>query len=264
MDLGLKQRVAIVSAASKGLGRAAAFDLAREGARLAICARTEGPLMETAEQIRRETGAEVLALSCDVSVAEQIDAFVDRVAGHYHERIDILVNNAGGPPPGTAAEITLEQWQVAYERNFISVVRFCERVIPYMKKRRWGRIINITSSSTRQPIDGLATSNAIRPAIVGLAKTMSRELAPDNILINNVSPGMFRTDRHEQLLESMAASTGQTPEQILAQRVTQIPLGRMGHPEEHAHVITFLASEQASYVTGQTIAVDGGLVRGLT
>ena len=264
MDLGLKQRVAIVSAASKGLGRAAAFDLACEGVRLAICARTEGPLMQTAEQIRDETGAEVLARTCDVSVAEQIDAFVAQVAGHYHDRIDILVNNAGGPPPGNVAEISLDQWRVAYERNFISVVRFCERVIPYMKKRQWGRIINITSSSTRQPIDGLATSNAIRPAIVGLAKTMSRELAPDNILINNVSPGMFRTDRHEQLLESMAASTGKTPEQILAQRVTQIPLGRMGQPAEHAHVITFLASEQASYVTGQTIAVDGGLVRGLT
>ena len=263
MDLGLQGRVAVVSAASEGLGRAAALDLAREGARLAICARTEETLLRTAEHIRRETGAEVLARRCDVSVTEQIDAFVGEVAGHYHERIDILVNNAGGPPPGTFAQVNLEQWREAYQRNFLAVVRFCERVIPYMRKRKWGRIINITSSSARQPIDGLATSNAIRPAVVGLAKTLSRELGPDNILVNNVAPGMFRTGRHEQLLESMAVSEGQSPEDILKQRVSQVPLGRMGDPAEHAHVITFLASERASYLTGQTIAVDGGLVRGL-
>ena len=263
MDLGLKDRVAIVSASSEGLGRAAALDLAREGAKLALCARTQKTLEAAAQDIRQQTGTEVFVWTCDVSDPDQIDGFVAKVAEHYNERIDILINNAGGPPPGTIAEVGLREWRIAFDRTFISVVRFCQQVVPFMRKRKWGRIITITSSSTRQPIDGLATSNAMRPAIVGFAKTLSRELAPYNILVNNVAPGMFRTARHEELLESMAASQDRSPEEILRQRVSQVPLGRMGDPAEHAHLITFLASEQASYITGQTIAVDGGLVRGL-
>lgn len=263
MEMGLLDRVAIVSASSEGLGRAAAFDLAREGAKLALCARTEKTLEAAAQEIRQQTGSEVFARTCDVTDPDQIDGFVAKVAEHYQERIDILVNNAGGPPPGTIAELRMREWRVAFDRTFISVVRFCRQVIPYMQKRKWGRIITITSSSTRQPIDGLATSNAMRPAIVGFAKTLSRELAPHNILVNNVAPGMFRTARHEELLESMAASQGRSPEEILQERVKQVPLGRMGEPAEHAHLITFLASERASYITGQTIGVDGGLVRGL-
>ncbi|UCG31999.1 MAG: SDR family oxidoreductase [Phycisphaerales bacterium] len=263
MDLGLLDRVAIVSASSEGLGRAAALDLAREGARLALCARTDKTLQTAAQEIRQQTGADVFARTCDVSDPDQIDGFVAKVAEHYDERIDILVNNAGGPPPGTIAEVGLREWRIAFDRTFASVVRFCQQVVPYMQRRKWGRIITITSSSTRQPIDGLATSNAMRPAIVGFAKTLSRELAPHNILVNNVAPGMFRTARHEELLESMATSQNRSPEEILQERVAQVPLGRMGDPDEHAHMITFLASERASYITGQTIAVDGGLVRGL-
>ena len=263
MDLGLKDRVAIVAAASQGLGKAAALSLAREGTRLALCARTESTLQETAEGIRDETGAEVFIQTCDVSRPDQIDRFVSAVASHFGDRIDILVNNAGGPPAGNYEDVPLDKWREGFERTFLSVVHFSKQVIPYMKKRKWGRILTITSSSARQPIDGLVVSNALRPGLLGLTKTMARELAPHNILVINVAPGMFHTRRHKELLESMARSQGRTTEQVFADRVRDIPLGRMGDPSEHADVITFLASERASYVTGTTVVVDGGLIRGV-
>lgn len=263
MDLGLKGRVAIVAAASRGLGKAVAFSLAREGARLAICARTDATLRDTAEEIIKQTGADVFASTCDVSRPDRIDAFVQEVASHYQDRIDILINNAGGPPAGHYHQVDLEKWREGFDRTFLSVVHFSRSVLPYMKKRKWGRIITITSSSARQPIDGLIVSNALRPAILGLTKTMARELGPDNILVNNVAPGMFHTRRHEELLESMAASEGKTIDAILAERVSQIPLQRMGDPSEHADLIAFLASEKASYITGATFVVDGGMIRGL-
>lgn len=260
MDLGLKGRVAIVSGASRGMGKAVAFGLAEEGARVAICARTERDLERTAEEIREKTGAEVLPIVCDITRTNEIQSFTSKVIQQF-QKLDILVNNGGGPPPGNFSDLPPEAWQKAMELNLLSFVNFCREVIPHMRKEKWGRIVNITSTSVKQPIDHLILSNTARTGLIGFAKSLSNELARENILVNNVCPGMTRTERMIQLTQALAEREGISYDKAMEDRLREIPMGRFAEPEEIAHLVVFLASEKASYITGATILVDGGIVK---
>jgi 3-oxoacyl-[acyl-carrier protein] reductase len=257
MDLGLKDRVAIVAAASKGLGRAVAIGLAREGAKLSICARGEEALNSTAEEIRRGTGAEVLAVAADVTKPEDVRRLVDETVRKYG-RVDILVNNAGGPPGVSFLESSVEQFQQAAELNLISTIRLCKEVVPHMLRGHWGRIVNIVSLAAKQPLPGLLLSNSVRPGVLGLSKTMSNELSREGILVNSVCPGYTLTDRVAEVNAANAQRKGITVEEEMSIVTDKIPMGRLGRPEELANVVVFLASERASYVTGAAIQVDGG------
>ena len=262
MDLGLKGKVALVAGASQGMGKATALGFAREGAKVAICARGEAALKEAAEMIRKQTGGEVLAITADMAKPEDIKKFIDQSAAHFG-RIDIIVNNAGGPPPGEFMKFTDEDWNNAYNLSFMSTMRMTREAVPHMRKVGGGRIINITSYSVKEPITGLVLSNAVRSAVIGLAKTLSRELARDNILINNICPGRIDTERAQKLNKARADRVGRPVEEINKEMAAEVPLGRYGTAEETADVIVFLGSERASYVTGTTIQIDGGLVRGI-
>jgi 3-oxoacyl-[acyl-carrier protein] reductase len=261
MDLGIKDKVAIVVASSKGLGRAVARELALEGACVAICARGERELAKTEQELQR-LGADVFAQTLDVTDTLAISSYVDAVSKKLGE-IEILVTNSGGPPPGNFQAASLEDWNQAYRITLLSVVAFCREVVPHMQKKKWGRIINITSVSTKQPIDGLILSNAFRPAVVGMAKSMANEYGPYNITVNNVCPGYTRTERLEELAEKRAQLSRKRREELFKEWEAQIPLGRLGEPEEMAALVAFLCSTRASYINGTTIAVDGGLVKGL-
>lgn len=258
MDLGLKGKSALVTAASKGMGKACALGLAAEGARVAMCARTSSELTAAAAEVRDKTGAEVLAVPADVTRAEDVKALVGR-ARQAFGGIDILVTNAGGPPRGSFDELSDAQWHGAFDLSLLSVVRLVREVLPGMRERRWGRIVTIQSVSVKQPIPELVLSNAIRPGVAGLAKSLASELGKHNILVNTVCPGRIMTDR---FLEGARRARVPT-EEYLASQSADIPLARVGTPEEFASVVVFLASERASYVTGVTVQVDGGLVRGL-
>ncbi len=258
MDLGLTGKTALVTAASKGMGKACALGLAAEGARVVMCARTDVDLQAAAEDVRGKTGALVVAMPADVTRADQVKALVAR-AHEAFGGVDILVANAGGPPRGYFDELSDEQWYGAFEVSLLSVVRLIREVLPSMRQRRWGRIITIQSSSVKQPIDGLDLSNAIRPGAAGLMKTLATELGADNILVNTVCPGRILTDR----LLGGARQAGLSPEEYVRQVGADVPVGRVGTPEEFANVVVFLASERASYVTGVAVQVDGGLIRGL-
>jgi 3-oxoacyl-[acyl-carrier protein] reductase len=262
VDLGLKNKVAVVAAASKGLGRSVALELAKEGARIAICSRNRDQLRQTAEFIHAETGAEVYYEPVDVSRGDEVRAFVTNTASRFSE-IHVLVTNAGGPPAGLFVSLRPQDWLNAFHLNLMSVVRLCAEVVPYMQRNRWGRIINVTSISVKQPLDGLMLSNSIRAAVVGFAKTLSNEVARYNILVNNVCPGYTRTERVEELSASMAERKGVSKDRIVAAWEESIPMARLGQPEEFAAVVAFLASERASYITGTTIPVDGGAIKGL-
>jgi 3-oxoacyl-[acyl-carrier protein] reductase len=262
MDLGLKDRVAIVAASSQGLGKAVALGLAREGAKLAMCARTESTLEAAAGEIRRETGVEVLTRAFDVTVHEDVHHFVADTAEHFG-RLDICVTNAGGPPSKSFAETTLDDWVAASDLNLLSTVCFAKCALPIMQQRRWGRFLTITSVSVKQPIDGLVLSNSVRAGVSGLVKTLSVEYGPYNVLVNNVCPGYTATARLLALGEKLAARDGVTQKDIEDRWAGQCPLGRIGLPEEFANVVVFLASERASYVTGVSVQVDGGFVKGL-
>ena len=262
MELGLKGKVAIVAASSKGLGKACAMGLASEGTRVAMCARTEAELIHAANDVREKTKAEALAVSADVTKLADIQRVVAKTVEAFGG-VDILVTNAGGPPPGLFDQMTDAQWQAAFELNLLSTIRFIREVLPHMRKKRWGRIVNIQSSSVKQPIDGLILSNTLRPGVVGLAKTLSVELAKDNILINTVCPGIILTDRLRTFVAHRAREVGKSFEEYLPTWVANVPLGRIGSPEELATMVVFLASERASYVTGVTVQVDGGLIRSL-
>lgn len=262
MDLGLRDKVALMAASSRGLGRAAAAELAREGAKVALCARNAEELQTTAEAIRRETGAAVLAVPADLTRAEEIQRLVAQVEERFG-RVDILVTNAGGPPGGSFEDFDDEAWRRAWELTFMSAVRLIRAVLPGMKARRWGRIINITSVSVKQPLPDLILSNAYRAAVAGMAKTLANDLAPLGITVNNVCPGWTLTDRVQELVGRRAAQQGISFEEALKAATVGIPMRRMGRPEELAALITFLASERAAYLTGTTIQVDGGLVQGL-
>ena len=262
MDLGLKGKVALVAGASQGMGRATALGLSREGAKVSICARGESALNEAAEMIRRETGGEVMVMVADMSKPEDIRRFVNDSAQHFG-RLDIVVNNAGGPPPGEFMKFTDEDWNNAYNLSFMSTMRMTREAVPHMRKVGGGRIINITSYAVKEPIAGLVLSNAVRSAVIGLAKTLSRELGRDNILINNVCPGRIDTDRAQKLNKARAERLKRPVEEINKEMAAEVPLGRYGTAEETADLIVFLGSERASYITGTTIQIDGGLVRGI-
>ena len=262
MDLGIKGRVALVSGASKGLGRAIALGLAREGAWLGLCARGREDLEATAAAIARETGTMVWTRPTDVSIPDEARAFVRGAAVHYGT-VDILVTNAGCPPSGSFLELTDGDWHTAVRLNFLSAVWMAREAVAYMRKQRWGRIINMTSAAVKQPIEGLMLSNAARAGLVGFAKTLANELAEDNVLVNNVCPSYSFTERVEKLSKELAAKWKVTPEDVIRGWEAKTPLGRLARPEEIANAVVFLASERASYITGTSIAVDGGFHRGL-
>ncbi len=262
MDLGLKDRVAIVAASSLGLGKACALEMAREGAKVVICARDAVLLTATAGEIRDATGAEVLPLAIDLTDAAQIQHLAEETLRHY-SRIDVLVTNNGGPSAGHFEDLGDDAWLAAHQLTLMSAVRLIRAVLPAMRSQGWGRIVNITSVSVKQPIDDLLFSNVYRPGVVGMAKTLSNQLATEGITINNVAPGYTRTERVGELFEARAADHGTSAEQELAAISADFPMKRMGNPEELGALVAFLASERASYITGTTIQVDGGYVRGI-
>lgn len=257
MDLGLKGKRALVMAASRGLGFACARGLAREGCDLVICSRDEARIRAAADEIARTTGAHVRPVTADVSGAAEAGQLVDAAVAEYGG-LDIVVHNAGGPPAGDLLSITEAQWQKAFEQNLLSFVRIVHAAVPEMKKAGGGRILTIASSSIKQPIPNLLLSNALRTGVWGTAKTLSRELAPHNILVNVIAPGRIQTERIEELDRANATRAGLPVEDIKRQSTATIPLGRLGDPEEFAHLVVFLASERANYITGQAITVDGG------
>ena len=262
MDLGLRERVAIVVASSRGLGKACAMELAHEGANVVICARDRARLRAAADEIAKETGAEVLSMGADLTDDAQIRHMADEALRRFG-RIDILVTNNGGPPAGYYDDFDDDAWLAAHQLTLMSAVRLIRAVLPAMRAQGWGRIINITSVSVKQPIDNLLLSNVYRPGVTGLAKTLSAQLAAAGITVNNVAPGYTRTDRVLELAEARAAEQGKTVEEVLAETTSSYPMQRMGEPEELAALVAFLASERAGYITGTTIPVDGGYVKGL-
>lgn len=262
MDLELKNRVALVTASSKGLGKAVAWALAKEGAKLVICSRNKEVLEKTADDIFLGTGVSVFPLAVDLTSADQIDWLVAETMDLFGH-VDILVTNAGGPPPGNFLDLNEEHWMQAVQLTLMSVVRLCRAVIPSMQQQKWGRIINMTSISAKQPIDNLLLSNTLRPAVIGLTKSLSNELGRDNILVNAVCPGYIMTDRVNELMQAKAKKTKQSVEEIMQERTAEMPVGRIGQPEELAALVAFLASERGSYITGATFPVDGGYHKGI-
>jgi len=260
MDLELQGRVAAVAAASRGLGRAVAERLAREGARVAICARTEDALQQAAQEIQRQTGAEVLAVPADVSTPEGPKRFIAETLERFGH-LDVLVTNAGGPPPGNFFDVSDAQWEAAFRLTLMSAVRLCREAIPPMQKQKWGRIVHITSVSVKQPLDNLLLSNSLRLAVIGLSKSLAVELAPYGITVNAVCPGPIATERLEQLIQAQAQMRGVSGEEARAAWTREIPLGRLGQPAELADVVAFLASERARFLTGVALQVDGGMVK---
>lgn len=257
MDLGLKAKVALVAGASKGLGKAVALGLAREGATIAILSREQARVDAAAKEIRDATGAPVIGIAADVARAQDVERAVAETVKKFG-MIHILITNAGGPPPMPFVEISDDLWQKYVEQILLSAVRLSRAAIPFMQKQKWGRIIHMTSHTIKHPIDNLMLSNSIRAAVVGLAKTQSFELARDGILVNSVGPGVTDTDRIKQLFSDRAQRNQTTLEREYAAAAKNIPMGRIGQPEEFANVIAFLASERASFVNGVYIQIDGG------
>ncbi len=262
MDLGIRGKVAVVAASSKGLGRAAAEALAAEGATLALCARNERTLAETAESIHQRYGVAVLDRALDVTDPAAVRDFVSATVERFGT-VHIGVANAGGPPSTSFAETSIEDWRCAFELNFMSTLYLVRELLPHMQKQKWGRIVTITSITVKQPTDGLILSNAIRAAVAGLVKSLANEYARDNILINNVCPGFTATDRLLDVAKARAAAEGVASDDIVARWTAGIPQGRLGRPEDLGSVIAFLCSEKAAYVTGTSTAVDGGAVKGI-
>ena len=262
MDLGLKDRVALVVAASRGIGYAAALELAREGARVFLCSRDEAHASAAARKIHEATGANVAGVAADVTDAAQTESFVN-LARERAGRIDICVTNAGGPPAATFADTSLDMFRNAFEQNALSAIRLAKLVLPGMQREGWGRIINITSVSAKQPIEGLLLSNTVRAGLTGWAKTVSAEVAASGVTVNNVAPGYTLTERQAELAGYRAQAAGKSEQEIIESWATQAPMRRMAEPKEIAAAIAFLASERASYITGVTLQVDGGWVRSL-
>lgn len=261
MDLGLRDRVAFVAAASRGLGRAVAEALAAEGARIACCARSPS-IADVADAIARTHDTEALGIVADLTRPADVERAVHAAVARFG-RVDILVTNTGGPPPGPFEAHSAETWHAAIAQNLDSVVNLVRAALPGMKERRWGRILNVTSIAVKQPVDGLILSNSIRAAVTGFARTLANEVAPFNVTVNNLMPGYTRTERVEQLAQATAEAKGITPEQALDAWRQQIPMGRLGEPGEFAALAAFLASERASYITAQSIPVDGGWIRSM-
>ena len=252
MDLGLKNKVAFVAASSQGLGKSVALELAREGARIIICGRNKESL-KAAEAEIKAVGASVLSLAGDLSIPADREYFIDTTLKAFG-RVDILVTNSGGPPPGKFEAFTSEDWNKAVQQLLLSVVGLVNGFLPGMKAQKWGRIISITSQAVKQPVNNLVLSNAVRTSVVGLMKTLSNELGEYNITVNNVMPGYTQTARLIKLMEGNPS---------LATVTSEIPLGRFGNPEEFGGAVAFMASERASYITGVSLAVDGGWIKGV-
>ena len=262
MDFGLKDRVALVAAASRGIGFAAARELAREGARVFLCSRDESHASEAAQKIHEETGADVAGIAADVTDGAQTESFVN-LARERAGRIDICVTNAGGPPATVFADTDLDMFRKAFEQNALSAIRFGRLVLPGMRAQKWGRIVNITSVSAKQPIEGLLLSNTVRAGLTGWAKTVSNEVAADGVTVNNVAPGYTLTERQDELAEVRGKAMGKSKQEIIETWALQAPMRRMASAEEIGAAVAFLASERASYITGVTLQVDGGWVRSL-
>jgi 3-oxoacyl-[acyl-carrier protein] reductase len=262
MDLGLKDKVALVAASSQGLGKAVAMGLAKEGAKLALCARNAQALMATTEEIAAAHNVDIFATTVDVTNEKSVRDFVAKSTERFG-RIDICVTNAGGPPAKPFDATTTDEWRRAIDLNLMSTLFLAHAVLPGMRERRWGRLITITSLTVKQPIDGLILSNSVRAAVVGLVKSLSNEYAPYNVLVNNVCPGYTATDRLGELSSTLAKSAGVEPSEIEKRWTTQIPLGRLARPDEFADAVVFLASQRASYITGQSLSIDGGFAKGL-
>ena len=262
MDLGLKNKVALVAAASRGLGRAVAEELAAEGASLVLCARDQRTLTETAAAIAESCNAHVLAIPADVTNAGNIKRVVDGGVERFG-RIDILVTNAGGPPAGRFEQLTHEQWEEAIRLTLLSAIELTRQVLPGMRERRWGRILNITSIAVKQPVENLLLSNSLRAGLTGFARTLANEVAAEGITVNNILPGYTRTERLDELAQMMADKQGISADQFRGRWEKEIPMGRLGEPREFAATAAFLVSERASYITGTSIQVDGGWIKSL-
>ena len=263
MDLGLRGKVAIVAASSKGLGRAVATGLAREGALVTVNGREAATLAATAKAIRDDTGGDVIEVVGDMTRPDDITRLVDETV-RQRGGLDVVVCNAGGPPPGNFESFPNDQpWLDALNLNLMSTLRLSRAALPHLEARGGGSITNMVSISVKQPIPHLILSNTARTAVIGLAKTMATEFAGRNVRINSVCPGSILTDRIRSLAESRAKETGRPVAEILEEDAAAIPMGRFGAPEEFANVVVFIASPAASYVTGDTIPVDGGVYRGL-
>ena len=262
MDLGLRGKSAFVAAASKGLGRAIAEELAAEGADLFLCARGAEALTKTRDEIAEKSGVRIESMTADVSRENEARNVVREAIARFG-KLDILVTNAGGPPSGKFETLTPQMWKDAVDLTLMSVVNLTAEVVPGMKERRWGRIINVTSIAVKQPVNGLMLSNSLRAAVTGFAKTLSNEVATYGITVNNILPGYTRTERVEQLADAAAGREGITSEAAKARWESEIPAGRLGEPREFGALAAFLASERASYITGTSIPVDGGWIKGL-
>ncbi|MEJ7863187.1 MAG: SDR family oxidoreductase [Pyrinomonadaceae bacterium] len=262
MDLGLKGKVAFVAAASRGLGRAVAEELAAEGASLVLCARNAQNLNLVSKQIADTAGAIVLPVVADVSNAEDVARAVQAGVEEFG-RIDILVTNAGGPPAGRFEDLSREMWEAATRLTLNSVLELTRAVLPGMKERNWGRILNITSIAVKQPVDNLMLSNSLRAAVTGFARTLANEVATDGITVNNILPGYTHTERMDELARAASEREGISAAEASAKWEAEIPMKRLGEPREFAALAAFLVSERASYITGTSIAVDGGWIRSL-
>lgn len=262
MDLGLKGKVVVVGGASKGIGKATALVFAREGAKVAISARDPDMLQGAAEEIRKETGAEILPIPGDLSQVEATEQFIDETVEHFGT-VHVVVANTGGPPMGGFGAMSDADWENAFALNFLSTVRLFRKALPHMQKQNWGRLLSVMSMSVKEPIDGLILSNGIRPGVVGMAKTLSREVGKHNITVNTILPGRILTDRLKGGIAARAQRMNKSLDDALKDSAADVPLNRIGDPEEMANVIVFLASEAASYVNGVSIQVDGGLLKGL-
>lgn len=261
MDLGIKDKVAVILAASKGIGRGCADVLAQEGVNLAICARSEAELSGAARELSMKTS--VFAQTCDVTNESDSQRFLESVREKFG-RVDILVNNCGGPKAGGYEfDWGEKDWQDAFERCLMQVVRWSRAVTPEMKSRGWGRVVHIVSTSVKQPIDGLILSNTMRPGVIGFTKTAARELGPFNVLMNSVLPGSIYSARADELVRTQVKETRLTADEILKKKSKDIPLGRLGSCREVGDLVAFLCSERASYITGASIPIDGGLIRGV-
>jgi len=262
VDLGLRGKVALVAASSKGLGRAIAEELAAEGAHLVICARGREALEEAAESIRQRAPVKVVDIPADVSEPQDAARVVSAALEEFGQ-VDILVTNSGGPPSGSFESLNPEMWDAATRLLLKSAVELARAVLPGMKERRWGRILNVTSIAAKQPIEGLMLSNSLRAAVIGFARTLANEVAPFGVTVNNLLPGYTRTDRVQELARAAGGKTGASDTDIVSKWEREIPMGRLGEPREFAALAAFLASERASYITGSSIAVDGGWIRSL-
>ena len=262
MDFGLKEKVALVAAASRGLGRSVAEELAAEGASLVVCARKQETIERVAKDIAAASGANIFGVAADVSKPEDVTRLVQTAIERF-ARIDILVTNSGGPPAGPFDSFDLAQWEAATRLLLYSSVNLARAVLPGMKDRRWGRILNITSIAVKQPVDNLILSNSLRAGVTGFARTLANEVASFGITVNNIMPGYTRTERVEELARMMAGKQGITPAEFIARWEQEIPMRRIGDPREFAALAAFLVSERASYITGTSIPVDGGWIKAI-